>query len=543
VAATIEPTRPSADQASPYGLAPRLVLAALSLSAGVVHLAFVPLHIGEWTLEGVAFAVIGWLQILMAIVLVMRPSKGLLASMLTLNAAIVVGYLVSRTSGFPFGPHSGVAEEAGSIDVLTTVFEGMVVLGAGVLLARPKFLANVSTEGLVLASAIPVVALIATTVALADPAIVEDGHGTTESASGAGGDGHGDGHGGAAGTADLASITSQRCDLGMNPAAYWTESASIGIDTVMGGQAESGVGHNAGAKVQGSPELDDLIAKQTTATGEGEDAATIVAMSEVSDEVYQDWLRWMAATQGSRGGGHAETNAAAPDDKHGMGGLLGPQTWHAMTDQAQCEQLASELALARDTALKYPTVADVKKAGWTQVTGYVPGIAAHFMNFSLVDDTFEIDKPEMILYDGTGDDARVIGLSYYVLHGGPAEPTQGFTGNNDHFHRHDGLCVGAGGVIGDSTTTAEDCAARGGRKANGGAGWMSHAWVVPGCESPWGVFSASTPVLDGALGRASGKDGGACAGSGVRDRYDLNPGDVTNTPTTVGGQVELASGG
>ncbi len=45
------------------------------------------------------------------------------------------------------------------------------------------------------------------------------------------------------------------------------------------------------------------------------------------------------------------------------------------------------------------------------------------------------------------------------------------------------------------------------------------------------------------LGENSGKDGGGCAGSGVRARYNLSPGDVSNTPTTVGGSVELASGG
>jgi hypothetical protein len=164
------------------------------------------------------------------------------------------------------------------------------------------------------------------------------------------------------------------------------------------------------------------------------------------------------------------------------------------------------------------------------------------MNFSLVDDTFEIDKPEMILYDGTHDESRVVGLSYYIIHPGTAEPTQGFTGPNDHYHRHDGLCVDASGVIGDSTTTEEECAARGGQKRNGSAAWMSHAWVVPGCESPWGVFSGATPVLDGDLPKHSGEDGPACGGSGVLDRFGLNPGGVENTPTEVGGEVELALG-
>jgi hypothetical protein len=548
VAATTEPAQPSTGHDSPYGIAPRLALAALSLSAGVVHLVFVPAHISEWTLEGVAFAVVGWLQILMAIGLLMRPSRGLLQGTVVLNAAIVVAYIISRTSGFPFGPESGIAEATGSIDLLTTVFEGLLVVGAGVLLARPRFLADLSTDALVIASAIPVVALIATTVALADPATSEHHHDDGTGAETVSADGHTHSHGTtSAGTADLASIASNRCDLGLNPAAYWTETTTAGVDTITGGESDVH-DHNAAAQVQGSPELDQLISKQTTGTGEAGDAAMVVALGKVSDAVYQDWLRWLAAS-GTAGHSHdtstatTTANSAAPDDNHGMGGHLGPQPWHAMTDQTQCEQLSSEIALARDTALRYPTPKEGKAAGYVQVTPYVPGIGAHYMNFKYVDDKFSITEPEMVLYDGTTDDAHVIGLSYYIIHPGSAEPTQGFTGNNDHFHRHDGLCVGKGGVIGDSTTTAEECAARGGVKANGQAGWMSHAWVVPGCESPWGVFSGATPVLDAGLGQNSGKDGGGCAGSGVRARYDLSPGDVSNTPTTVGGTVELASGG
>jgi hypothetical protein len=545
VAATTEPAiTPETD--TQYGLAPRLLLAALSISAGVVHLVMAPIHASSSTAESIGFAAVGWLQILLAIGLLMRPTRALLQGTVLLNAAAIVIYIISRTAGLPFGEHAGVAESVEGIDLMTTIFEALLVLGAGVLLARPSFGSNLSNEAVVMASAIPVVALIATSVALADPALTEHSHGGDESGEvAAGGHDHGGGSGGAA-DADLAALASDRCDLGLNPAAYWNETTVAGIDTLMGGEAATH-DHNAGALVQGSPELDDLISTQMTGEGEGGDAAMVVALSEAPDDAYQNWLRWLAASGGGGGGHHggdeASTNAAAPDDNQGMGGHLGPQPWHAMTDQAQCDALASELALARDTALKYPTVKDAEAAGWRQVTPYVPGIAAHFMNFSVVDGEFEIDQPEMILYDGTEDDSRVIGLSYFIIHPGSAEPTQGFTGNNDHYHRHDGLCIGAGGVIGDSTTTAEECAQIGGRKSAGQGGWMSHAWVVPGCESPWGVFSGATPVLDRVLTENTTKDGGGCAGSGVRDRYDLSPGDVTNTPTTVGGSVELASGG
>ena len=79
-----------------------------------------------------------------------------------------------------------------------------------------------------------------------------------------------------------------------------------------------------------------------------------------------------------------------------------------------------------------------------------------------------------------------------------------------------------GVVIGDSQTTPEECAAAGGGKSTGDRGWMNHVWIVPGCESPWGMFSAATPLLEGDMGHNSGTDGGGCAGSSVRDRYQMD---------------------
>ncbi|MGH2758947.1 MAG: hypothetical protein ACRDKJ_05210, partial [Actinomycetota bacterium] len=128
------------------------------------------------------------------------------------------------------------------------------------------------------------------------------------------------------------------------------------------------------------------------------------------------------------------------------------------------------------------------------VTPYLPLIGAHYMRFLSVDGTFQIDQPEMLLYDGTTPDARIVGLSYYVT--GDREPA-GFTGPNDHWHRHIGLCIDTGRafVVGDEQTTAEECARRGGIKVDGRDGWMVHAWVVPGWESTLGVFSAENPQL------------------------------------------------
>ena len=72
--------------------------------------------------------------------------------------------------------------------------------------------------------------------------------------------------------------------------------------------------------------------------------------------------------------------------------------------------------------------------------------------------------------------------------------TQGFAGPNDHWHRHSNTCVifAAGGIqvpfAADSDVTKAMCAAKGGTFMERTT-WMVHAWVVPGWESPQGVFS------------------------------------------------------
>ena len=194
-----------------------------------------------------------------------------------------------------------------------------------------------------------------------------------------------------------------------------------------------------------------------------------------------------------------------------------------MTDQAECDQLADDLELAQETALSYPTPTEALAGGYTMVTGYVPGIAAHYMNFSYVDGEFDVTKPEMLLYDGTGPTPTSSGLSYYIIKEGDAEPTARLRRRQRPLPPpRRPVRQGHGGVIGGSNTTEEECAARGGRKQNGGSGWMSHAWVVPGCESPWGMFSGENPKLDGATGDASGQ-GEPCASATRTYDDELGP--------------------
>jgi hypothetical protein len=158
-------------------------------------------------------------------------------------------------------------------------------------------------------------------------------------------------------------------------------------------------------------------------------------------------------------------------------------------DGATRDALARELVTARQVAIGHATVAQALLDGYQMVVPYVPLIGAHYMKFRNVDGRFDVEHPEMLLYDGTNADSKIVGLSYYVR--ADSEPA-GFAGTNDHWHRHIGLCVSPKtlSVVGGEKTTPAECAARGGVKADGSRFWMVHAWVVPGWDSPQGVFSA-----------------------------------------------------
>jgi hypothetical protein len=109
-------------------------LVALSAAAGMVHLTVASDHFAEYFLFGLFFVVVGLAQIAWAaIVAITGPVDRLL--MLSIGNALVVAlWLVSRTTGVPLGPNSGRPEPVGYADVVTTVFElVLVVLALGLL--------------------------------------------------------------------------------------------------------------------------------------------------------------------------------------------------------------------------------------------------------------------------------------------------------------------------------------------------------------------------------------------------------------------------
>jgi hypothetical protein len=165
----------------------------------------------------------------------------------------------------------------------------------------------------------------------------------------------------------------------------------------------------------------------------------------------------------------------------------------------------AQLDVVRRIIERYPTAADAEADGWTRATTNLKGIAAHFLrggvrSFLGIDATFDVDNPEILLFDGEGPEAPIVGVSYLVNGPDPA----GFSGKWDVWHRHQAVCFAGGYVIGEIgghadsriNMTADKCKAAGGLNFPIANLTMLHVWMKPGFASASGVFSHDHPQLN-----------------------------------------------
>ena len=106
-----------------------------STAASAVHVAVGPAHFAEVALFGIFFAATATLQIVWSVALVLRPSRLLLQLGLSGNAALLVLWLVTRTTGLPFGLLSR-PETFGAWDLCCALWESITVVVCAALLGR-----------------------------------------------------------------------------------------------------------------------------------------------------------------------------------------------------------------------------------------------------------------------------------------------------------------------------------------------------------------------------------------------------------------------
>lgn len=200
----------------------------------------------------------------------------------------------------------------------------------------------------------------------------------------------------------------------------------------------------------------------------------------------------------------------AVDDK-GLGELVnGHHSDMVLADLSADEQAAldAQLAITREVAATYPTVADATAAGYRRAGPYSPGLGTHYtlqngkgLNVDgIVDDT-DLREPLSIIYTGSDPDDEIAGFMYYSF---AAEEPVGFVGTNDFWHYHTNVCIKAaadGGIDSpfgaDAEVTEAQCAEVGGSLMQQ-TQWMVHVWTVPGWEvsdEDGGTFAEVNPGL------------------------------------------------
>jgi hypothetical protein len=94
-----------------------------------------------------------------------------------------------------------------------------------------------------------------------------------------------------------------------------------------------------------------------------------------------------------------------------------------------------ELTQARRATARYHDIEQAKADGYENFSLYESGEGHHYVNFSLIDGTFDPAHPEMLLYSPVPGEERLelAGVEYLVPTSLSPNPPAGFTGNADQW--------------------------------------------------------------------------------------------------------------
>jgi len=127
-------------------------------------------------------------------------------------------------------------------------------------------------------------------------------------------------------------------------------------------------------------------------------------------------------------------------------------------------QTVWELQQARAATARYRDLKNAIKDGYTNINVDVPNMGHHFMKASLVDATFDIRQPEILVYNGLDSgNPELVAVEYAIPIDQPMP--EGFTGSNDVWNGTSGFPL-----------------------------WLVHAWVWK--FNPAGVFNWTNPDVE-----------------------------------------------
>lgn len=124
----------------------------------------------------------------------------------------------------------------------------------------------------------------------------------------------------------------------------------------------------------------------------------------------------------------------------------------------------AELQLAKISTARYNNIENAKADGYVDINVIVPHMGHHYMNSGYLNGTFEIDKPEILVYypNPASGHMQLVAVEYAIPNTEP-QP-EGFTGSYDVWDNNAGFGL-----------------------------WLLHAWVWE--YNPDGVFMPMNPNL------------------------------------------------
>ena len=137
-------------------------------------------------------------------------------------------------------------------------------------------------------------------------------------------------------------------------------------------------------------------------------------------------------------------------------------------DPIQMAQWELEVNQLKQATVKYANISVATDEGFIDVSGFVPNMGHHYLLPPRADATFELEKPEILLYapDSSGS-MEFVAVEYIVPVAdpdNPGSPPEGFTGEVDEW---------------------EFNAER--------SQWQLHVWIVK--ENPDGLFAPFNPTV------------------------------------------------
>jgi hypothetical protein len=138
------------------------------------------------------------------------------------------------------------------------------------------------------------------------------------------------------------------------------------------------------------------------------------------------------------------------------------------------ETLENQLKKVKKAAMPFNSFEQAKKAGYVEdypfnPSPYIPNMGFHYINVGLMDGTFEMEKPEILLYvPNEQGKLKLVGIEYAVPEALSETPPDGFIGESDHWEYNPNVAGGA---------------------------WTLHAWVI--LDNPNGIFSPVNPNVPG----------------------------------------------